>query len=97
MEVAERFAFYGLAGNLIMYLTNELHQPTAMAAKNVNLWMGVSSLFPLVGAVVADSYLGRFKTIIFSSSIYFMVNFFHSVSRYTLLAHFPITYAYRVP
>ncbi|BFG20442.1 hypothetical protein CerSpe_067160 [Prunus speciosa] len=72
VELAERFAFFGLAGNLIMYLTNELHQPTAMAAKNVNLWMGVSSLFPLVGAVVADSYLGRFKTIIFSSSIYLM-------------------------
>ncbi|KAM1229579.1 hypothetical protein EV1_039472 [Malus domestica] len=72
VEIAERFAFYGVSGNLIMYLTKDLHQATATAAKNVNMWIGVSSLFPLVGAVVADSYLGRFVTIIFSSSIYLM-------------------------
>lgn len=73
MEVAERFAYYGLAGNLIMYLTNELHLPTATAAKNVNMWIGLSSLFPILGAIVADSYLGRFKTIIYSTCIYFLV------------------------
>ncbi|XP_004308589.1 PREDICTED: protein NRT1/ PTR FAMILY 5.4-like [Fragaria vesca subsp. vesca] len=72
VEVAERFAYYGLAGNLIMYLTNELHQPTATAAKNVNMWIGLSSLFPILGAIVADSYLGRFKTIIYSTCIYFL-------------------------
>ncbi|XP_050379497.1 protein NRT1/ PTR FAMILY 5.4-like [Argentina anserina] len=72
VEVAERFAYYGLIGNLIMYLTNELHQPTATAAKNVNMWIGLSSLFPILGAIVADSYLGRFKTIIYSTCIYFL-------------------------
>ncbi|KAK9912820.1 hypothetical protein M0R45_036660 [Rubus argutus] len=72
VEAAERFAYYGLSSNLIMYLTNYLHQPTAIAAKNINTWVGVSSLFALLGAIVADSFLGRFKTIIFSTSIYFM-------------------------
>ncbi|KAL5570187.1 hypothetical protein UlMin_026762 [Ulmus minor] len=72
VEVADRFAYYGLSGNLIMYLTNELHQSTSMAAKNVNMWVGVSALFPLLGAVIADSYLGRLTTIIFSSLIYLM-------------------------
>jgi hypothetical protein len=75
VEAAERFAYYGLSSNLIMYLTNYLHQPTAIAAKNINTWVGVSSLFALLGAIVADSFLGRFKTIIFSTSIYFMVSF----------------------
>lgn len=74
VEMAERFAFYGLAGNLITYLTNNLGQPVATAAKNVNTWVGVSAIFPLLGAFVADSYLGRFKTIIASSLIYFLVN-----------------------
>lgn len=73
VEVAERFAFYGLVGNLIMYLTNELHQPTVTAVKNVNMWVGLSSLFPVLGAIVADSYLGRFRTIIYSTCIYFLV------------------------
>ncbi|XP_062093083.1 protein NRT1/ PTR FAMILY 5.4 [Humulus lupulus] len=70
VEVADRFAFYGLAGNLIMYLTNVLRQPMATAAKNVNLWVGVSSLFPILGALLADSFLGRFNTILLSSIIY---------------------------
>ncbi|KAK3228820.1 hypothetical protein Dsin_000701 [Dipteronia sinensis] len=72
VEVAERFAFYGLAGNLITYLTNVLHEPTATAAKNVSTWMGVSAIFPIFGAYIADSYLGRFKTILLASVTYFI-------------------------
>ncbi|KAK6228645.1 hypothetical protein SCA6_000985 [Theobroma cacao] len=72
VEMAERFAFYGLAGNLITYLTNNLGQPIATAVKNVNTWVGVSYIFPLLGAFIADSFLGRFKTIIASSIIYFL-------------------------
>ncbi|KAA8519108.1 hypothetical protein F0562_013364 [Nyssa sinensis] len=72
VEVGERFAYYGVSGNLITYLTNVLGQPTAMAAKNVNIWQGVSAIFPLLGAFFADSYLGRFKTILISSIIYLM-------------------------
>ncbi|XP_021627583.2 protein NRT1/ PTR FAMILY 5.4 [Manihot esculenta] len=70
VEVAERFAFYGLSGNLITYLTNDLHESTADAAKNINTWIGVSSIFPIVGAFLADSFLGRFKTILLSTMIY---------------------------
>ena len=74
VEMGERFAYYGVAGNLIMFLTNVLGQPTATAAKNVNIWRGVSAIFPLFGAFVADSYLGRFKTILLSTILYLMVN-----------------------
>ncbi|KAB2594805.1 protein NRT1/ PTR FAMILY 5.4-like [Pyrus ussuriensis x Pyrus communis] len=72
VEVAQQFAFYGLASNLIMYLTDVLDQPLAAAAKNVNTWLGVSSVFPVLGAFLADSYFGRFKTIVFSITIYFL-------------------------
>ncbi|KAL3622624.1 hypothetical protein CASFOL_034035 [Castilleja foliolosa] len=73
VEVAERFAYYGVAGNLFMYLTKVLGQPTATAAKNVNTWQGVSAIFPVVGGFLADSYLGRFKTILASSITYLIV------------------------
>ncbi|OIW16919.1 hypothetical protein TanjilG_19224 [Lupinus angustifolius] len=33
MEFAERFAFIGLAGNLVTYLTKELHEPVTEAVK----------------------------------------------------------------
>ncbi|KVI00765.1 Major facilitator superfamily domain, general substrate transporter [Cynara cardunculus var. scolymus] len=75
VEFGERFAYYGVSGNLIMYLTLVLKEPLATAAKNVNIWHGVAAIFPLVGGFMADSYLGRFKTIIFSSFTYLLVGF----------------------
>lgn len=76
VEFAERFAYQGLASNLINYLTKFLNEPTTTAVKNVNTWVGVSSLFPLLGGFIADSYLGRFNTILLSSLIYLVVNIF---------------------
>ena len=75
VKVAERFAFYSMVGNLIIYLTDELHEPIPMVAKNVNTWFSASYIFPLFGAFIADSFWGCFKTIILSSIIYCMVSF----------------------
>ncbi|KAH9313924.1 hypothetical protein KI387_022551, partial [Taxus chinensis] len=72
VEIAERMAFYGISSNLVTYLTNVMQQSTVTAAKNVNLWLGVASMLPLLGAFVADSFLGRYRTIVFSSVVYVM-------------------------
>ncbi|KAI3881911.1 hypothetical protein MKX03_021280 [Papaver bracteatum] len=72
-EILETMAYYGIASNLITYLTGPLHQSTAIAAFNINVWSGVVWMLPLLTAFIADSYLGRYRTILFSSLVYLLV------------------------
>ncbi|XP_072976787.1 protein NRT1/ PTR FAMILY 5.6-like [Typha angustifolia] len=70
MEFSERLSYFGLSTNLIIYLTKVLHQEVKTAAKNVNYWVGVTTLMPLLGGFMADAYLGRFTTVTISTIIY---------------------------
>ncbi|KAK4726673.1 hypothetical protein R3W88_031590 [Solanum pinnatisectum] len=71
-ECCERLAFYGIALNLVTYLTKKLHEGNVSAARNVTTWQGTCYLTPLIGAVLADAYWGRYRTIATFSIIYFM-------------------------
>ncbi|KAI9110885.1 hypothetical protein K1719_018323 [Acacia pycnantha] len=69
-EAFERMAFYGVASNLVIYLTTQLHEDTVSSVRNVNNWSGSVWITPIFGAFIADFYLGRFWTFTLSSLIY---------------------------
>lgn len=71
-EAFERMAFYGVASNLVVYLTTRLHEDTVSSVRNVNNWSGSVWITPILGAYIADAYLGRFWTFTVSSLIYVM-------------------------
>ncbi|XP_045826944.1 protein NRT1/ PTR FAMILY 8.3-like isoform X1 [Trifolium pratense] len=66
----ERLAYYGIATNLVTYLTTKLHQGLVSAAKNVTTFQGTCYLTPLIGSFFADAYLGRYWTIAVLYGIY---------------------------
>ncbi|MED6124020.1 hypothetical protein PIB30_055087 [Stylosanthes scabra] len=66
----ERLAYYGIASNLVTYLTTRLHEGPVSAARNVTTFQGTCYLTPLIGSFFADAYWGRYRTIVVFYGIY---------------------------
>ncbi|KAG1666566.1 hypothetical protein FOA52_000533 [Chlamydomonas sp. UWO 241] len=71
-EFCERLAFYGLATNLVTYITTMIGGQASTAAIMVSIFIGACYTTPLIGAVLADSVWGRYKTIVVFSCIYLL-------------------------
>ncbi|CAJ1974578.1 unnamed protein product [Sphenostylis stenocarpa] len=69
-QTFERFAYFGVSANLVIYMTSELHKDLVSSVTSVNNWSGTAWITPVLGAYIADSYLGRFWTITFALLIY---------------------------
>ncbi|GMP86323.1 hypothetical protein CsSME_00039137 [Camellia sinensis var. sinensis] len=69
-EICDRFGSSGSHANMITYLTKELNMPMVAAANTLSNFVATASLTPIIGALIADSFAGRFWTIIAGSLIY---------------------------
>lgn len=83
-EALERFAYYGVSSNLVTYLTSVLHQGTVESTTNVFNWDGSTWVTPLLGAFIADAYLGRFATLLWFDAPYLLVSFNHMLFKLKL-------------
>src|SRR5690606_16219545 len=77
-EAAERFSFYGMRGILVVFMTTFLlgrdGSPAPMseaeAKEYFHYFVSAVYFFPIVGAILSDSVLGKYRTILLLSIVY---------------------------
>ena len=77
-ELAERFSYYGMRAILMIFMTTTLvtHEGAkdlmseAEASKWIHAYMAAVYLTPLAGGLIADLWLGKYRTIISLSVVY---------------------------
>ncbi|KAG9141153.1 hypothetical protein Leryth_001659 [Lithospermum erythrorhizon] len=63
IEATERLTTLGIAVNLVTYLTGTMHLGSASSANTVTNFLGTSFMLCLLGGFIADTFLGRYRTI----------------------------------
>jgi len=78
-ETAERFSFYGMKGILAVFMVNYLwlmgdtpgrQMPEAEATAYYHLFNLLVYFLPIVGAILADRFFGKYRIIIWLSIVY---------------------------
>lgn len=77
-ELAERFSFYGMKAILVAFMTGAMvdgagradHLPEAQASEWFHYFVFAVYLTPLLGGLLADLWLGKYRTIILLSLVY---------------------------
>ena len=82
-ELAERFSFYGMKAILIVFMTQYLMDsngnPDLMNKTDATFWYHIFTtavyFTPILGAIISDAFLGKYKTILLLSTIYCLGHF----------------------
>uniref|UniRef100_A0A3B4UC33 Solute carrier family 15 member 2 n=1 Tax=Seriola dumerili TaxID=41447 RepID=A0A3B4UC33_SERDU len=69
-EFCERFSYYGMKAVLTLYFLTYLHWDKDLSTAVYHAFSSLCYFTPLLGALIADSWLGKFKTIIYLSIVY---------------------------
>lgn len=77
-EAAERFSFYGMRAILVVFMTHYLRDSSgvlatmseAEASTWFHLFLASNYFFPVFGAILADAFLGKYRTIFWLSIVY---------------------------
>lgn len=77
-EAAERFNFYGMRAILVVFMTQYLRNSSgelapmndAEASTWYHLFLSSNYFFPVFGAILADAFFGKYRTIFWLSLVY---------------------------
>lgn len=69
-EAAERFSYYGMKAILVVFMTDYLKMSDVTATTWLHNFGAAVYAFPLIGALVADIFFGKYKTILSLSIVY---------------------------
>lgn len=77
-EACERFSYYGMHSILYVYMAGQLYRQQAqyaaraedLATAHIHLFTAGAYALPMVGAIVADRFLGKYRTILWLSLVY---------------------------
>lgn len=69
-EFCERFMYYGMRTVLVLYLTRKLFWDDDTATIIYHLFTTLVYFFSVLGAILSDSWLGKFRTILYLSVVY---------------------------
>ncbi|NXL94615.1 S15A1 protein, partial [Alectura lathami] len=69
-EFCERFSYYGMRAVLVLYFKYFLRWDDNFSTAIYHTFVALCYLTPILGALIADSWLGKFKTIISLSIVY---------------------------
>ncbi|XP_071426515.1 solute carrier family 15 member 1-like [Pithys albifrons albifrons] len=69
-EFCERFSYYGMRAVLVLYFKYFLRWDDNLSTAIYHTFVALCYLTPILGAIIADSWLGKFKTIVSLSVVY---------------------------
>ncbi|XP_055627524.1 peptide transporter family 1 [Toxorhynchites rutilus septentrionalis] len=69
-EFCERFNYYGMRTVLVLYLTRKLDYDDDTATVMYHSFTTLVYFMCVIGAIISDSWLGRFRTILYLSVVY---------------------------
>ncbi|NXJ69826.1 S15A1 protein, partial [Rostratula benghalensis] len=79
-EFCERFSYYGMKAVLVLYFKYFLQWDDNLSTAIYHTFVALCYLTPILGALIADSWLGKFKTIVSLSIVYTIGQAIMSVS-----------------
>ncbi|XP_026114841.1 solute carrier family 15 member 1-like [Carassius auratus] len=69
-EFCERFSYYGMKAVLVLYFKYFIGWDNDLSTTIYHTFVALCYLTPIMGAIIADSWLGKFKTIVYLSVVY---------------------------